>query len=165
MDDDTNPNSRAHKYMGDIAEELLEKFVSQKQSNYFFAKCEEEGPKSKWCGMAKEFSDDTDYSKLKENGGLNEWVMRLVEKKILPTMSKKELLQTINEYGPGMPETTPGTAPTITPTKTPAPTKPGRKTPYQPKHRPKPKAKDDTEEVFPSLLQFKSLFNDDHETE
>ena len=36
-------------------------------------------------------ADDTDYSKLKENGGLNEWVMNLVEKKILPSMSKKEL--------------------------------------------------------------------------
>ena len=160
MDDDTNPHSAAHKYEGDIAEELLEKFVSQKQSNYFFAKCKEEGPKSKWCGMAKEFADDTNYDTLKENGGLNEWVMKLVEKNILPSMTKKELLQTINEYGPGMPATTPGTTPTITPTKTPSPTKPGRKTPYQPKHKPKPKAKvkDDTEEIFPSLLQFDSLF-------
>ncbi len=167
MDDDTDPTSRAHKagMEGDIAEELLEKFVSQKQSNYFFAKCEEEGPKSKWCGMAKEFADDTDYSKLKETDTLNEWVMNLMEKKILPQMTKKEFLQTLKEYGPGMPSIAPGTAPTTTPTKTPSPTKPGRKTPYQPKHKPKPKAKDDTEEVFPSWLQFNSLFNNTDQKE
>ena len=110
--------------------------------------------------MAKEFANDTNYDKLKEDGGLNEWVMSLVEKNILPSMSKKELLQTISEYGSGMPQTTPEISPTTTPTITPSPTKPGRKSPYQPKHKPKPKAKvkDDTEEIFPSSLQFDSLF-------
>jgi len=47
-------------------DQLNEKFASKKQQKYFYAKCGEGKTKEqkKWCKMAKEFSDDTDFDKL-----------------------------------------------------------------------------------------------------
>ena len=49
-------------------EQLNEKFASKKQQKYFYAKCGEGKTKEqkKWCKMAKEFSDDTNFDKLPE---------------------------------------------------------------------------------------------------
>ena len=62
---------------------IYEEFASKDQQQYFFAKCEQEGPQSKWCNMAKEFAADTpDFSKLPkkvQSEMIEEWVTRLVE--------------------------------------------------------------------------------------
>lgn len=117
--------------------EVTEKFRSKAQQGYFFAKCEEEGPKSKWCKMADEFADDTkDFSKLPEKvkaeeiRQIEESIVSLVKKYVPKTMSKKDLMNLL-EQGPGTKEA---------PVKTPTRTKPERKTPYKPKHKPAPKA-------------------------
>ena len=49
-------------------DQLNEKFASKKQQKYFYAKCGEGKTKEqkKWCKMAKEFSDDTNFDKLPE---------------------------------------------------------------------------------------------------
>lgn len=118
-------------------EEVDEEFKSKAQQGYFFAKCEEEGPKSKWCKMADEFADDTkDFSKLPEKvraeeiRQIEESIVSLVKKYVPKTMSKKDLMNLL-EQGPGTKEA---------PVKTPTRTKPERKTPYKPKHKPAPKA-------------------------
>ena len=74
---------------------IYEEFASKDQQKYFFAKCKTEGPKSKWCKMAKEFAADTkDFSALPEkvqSEMIEEWVTRLVEnegKTIKVTKSK-----------------------------------------------------------------------------
>ena len=127
MDDDSD-NDRS---------EMGEEFKSKAQQGYFFAKCEEEGPKSKWCKMADEFADDTkDFSKLPEKvkaeeiRQIEESIVSLVRKYVPKTMSKKDLMNLL-EQGPGTKEA---------PVKTPTRTKPERKTPYKPKHKPAPKA-------------------------
>jgi len=119
--------------------ETTEEFKSKSQQKYFFAKCEEEGPKSKWCKMADEFADDTeDFSKLPEKvkkeeiRKIEESLVSLVKKHIPKIMSKKDLLK-LTEQGPGTKEA---------PVKTPTRTKPDRKSPYKPKHKPAPKAGD-----------------------
>ena len=129
-------------------EEMKEKFRSKAQQGYFFAKCEEEGPKSKWCKMAREFADDTkDFSKLPEKvknesykrkvRQLENKILSLLESENKPSMTKKDLLNLL--------ENTPGTkeAPVVVPTKTPS--KPERKSPFKPKHKPKPKGSSDVE--------------------
>tara|TARA_B110000858_G_scaffold109068_1_gene124602 strand:- start:10477 stop:11661 length:1185 start_codon:yes stop_codon:yes gene_type:complete len=120
-------------------EEVGEEFKSKSQQKYFFAKCEEEGPKSKWCKMADEFADDTkDFSKLPEKvkkeeiRQIEESLVSLVKKHIPKTMSKKDLLD-LTEQSPGVKEV---------PVKAPTRTKPDRKSPYKPKHKPAPKAGD-----------------------
>lgn len=160
--------------------ETSEEFKSKSQQKYFFAKCEEEGPKSKWCKMADEFADDTeDFSKLPEKVETNEgtkcWkgyekkgmktmfgkrvpncvkkeskeetirqieesLVSLVKKYVSETMTKKDLMNLLEQ--PGTKEA---------PVKTPTRTKPERKTPYQPKHKPAPKAADT--EVAPSRVK------------
>ena len=49
-------------------DQLNEKFASKKQQKYFYAKCGDGKTKEqkKWCKMAKEFSDDTNFDKLPE---------------------------------------------------------------------------------------------------
>lgn len=46
--------------------ELMEKFASQKQQKYFFAKCGDGKTKEekKWCKMAEEFAEKTNFKKL-----------------------------------------------------------------------------------------------------
>jgi len=124
-------------YQDGMDEEVDEEFRSKSQQRYFFAKCEEEGPKSKWCKMADEFADDTkDFSKLPEKvkseeiRQIEESIVSLVKKYVPKTMSKKDLMNLL-EQGPGTKEA---------PVKTPTRTKPERKTPYKPKHKPAPKA-------------------------
>ena len=133
MDDDSD-NNRSQ-----MGEEVGEEFKSKSQQKYFFAKCEEEGPKSKWCKMADEFADDTkDFSKLPEKvkkeeiRQIEESLVSLVKKHIPKTMSKKDLLD-LTEQSPGVKEV---------PVKAPTRTKPDRKSPYKPKHKPAPKAGD-----------------------
>lgn len=144
MDDDSD-NNRSE--MGES--EIEEKFRSKAQQGYFFAKCEEEGPKSKWCKMADEFASDTkDFSKLPEK--VKEESIRQIEeslvsliRKYIPeeTMTKKDLLNML-EQAPGTKEA---------PVKTPTRTRPERKSPYKPKHKPAPKAADT--EVAPSRVK------------
>ena len=152
MDDDS-VNDR--KMMQDS--ELEEKFESKSQQRYFFAKCEEEGPKSKWCKMADEFASKTkNFKKLPEKvkemsyeekvRQIEESLVSLVNKHLSEMITKEQLL--------GMVEADTKEAPTKTPTKTPS--KPERKTPYQPKHQPKPKAKLPKELSFDELnIQFR----------
>jgi hypothetical protein len=126
MDDDSDNN----------LSEMGEEFKSKSQQGYFFAKCEEEGPKSKWCKMADEFAADTDFSKLPEKvkaeeiRQIEESIVSLVKKYVPKTMSKKDLMDLLKE-SPGTKEA---------PVKIPTRTKPERKTPYKPKHKPAPKA-------------------------
>lgn len=56
---DGDPNSIQEK-------ELMEKFASQKQQKYFFAKCGDGKTKEqkKWCKMAEEFAEKTNFKKL-----------------------------------------------------------------------------------------------------
>lgn len=142
MDDDSD-NNRSE--MGE--EEIKEKFRSKAQQGYFFARCEEEGPKSKWCKMADEFAADTkNWKKLPEKvkegkiRQIEESLVNLVRKYIPETMTKKDLMNLLEQ--PGTKEA---------PVKTPTRTKPERKTPYQPKHKPAPKAADT--EVAPTRVK------------
>jgi hypothetical protein len=86
--------------------EMTEKFESKSQQRYFFAKCKESGPKSKWCKMADEFASKTKNfkklpEKVKESNQkiVENAIMKLVEKHISPRMTKGELLQTLSEQG------------------------------------------------------------------
>ena len=142
MDDDSD-NNRSEMGEG----EVMEKFRSKAQQGYFFAKCEEEGPKSKWCKMADEFAADTkNWKKLPEKvkesqiRQIEESLVSLVRKYIPETMTKKDLMNLLEQ--PGTKEA---------PVKTPTRTKPERKTPYQPKHKPAPKAADT--EVAPTRVK------------
>jgi hypothetical protein len=93
---------------------------------------------------------------------IEESLIKLVQKHITPSMTKKDLLNLV-ENGPGTKE-----APTKAPTKTPS--KPERKSPYKPKHQPAPKAKGDDETFameLPSFLKFDNLnikFSDEKES-
>jgi len=72
----------------DIIKGLIsEKFVSKAQQKYFYAKCDDSSNKEekKWCKMAKEFSDDTDFSKLKDK-----------KETINSKMKKGQLMEYIN---------------------------------------------------------------------
>lgn len=127
--------------------EVTEKFRSKAQQGYFFAKCEEEGPKSKWCKMADEFAADTkNWKKLPEKvkneeiRQIEESLVSLVKKYVSETITKKDLMNLLEQ--PGTKEA---------PVKTPTRTKPERKTPYQPKHKPAPKAADT--EVAPTRVK------------
>jgi len=127
--------------------ETSEEFKSKSQQKYFFAKCEEEGPKSKWCKMADEFAADTkNWKKLPEKvkneeiRQIEESLVSLVKKYVSETMTKKDLMNLLEQ--PGTKEA---------PVKTPTRTKPERKTPYNPKHKPAPKAADT--EVAPTRVK------------
>ncbi len=86
--------------------EMTEKFESKSQQNYFFAKCKESGPKSKWCKMADEFASKTkNFKKLPEKVDeskqrvIEKALMQMVERHISPRMTKGDLLQTLSEQG------------------------------------------------------------------
>jgi uncharacterized membrane protein YheB (UPF0754 family) len=100
--------------------EIDEKFESKKQQKYFFAKCGDGKTKEqkKWCKMADEFAEKTNFAKLPEKkkvasvvsnlhmknldqtttpnveifgeSEIEKHIMRLVEKHITPKMSKKD---------------------------------------------------------------------------
>jgi hypothetical protein len=83
---------------------------------------------------------------------IEESLIKLVQKHITPSMTKKDLLNLV-EQSPGTKE-----APTKAPTKTPS--KPGKRRWNQPKHKPAPKAKKDDETFamqLPSFLKFDNL--------
>jgi hypothetical protein len=151
--------------LGMFEGEVDEKFESKSQQRLFYAKCEEEGPKSKWCKMAKEFSDDTkDFDSLPEkvNEGTKCWKgyekkgMKTMFGKRVPNCVKKEStedkIRQIEENIVSLIKKSQGKMltkgdilseqPSIAPAR---PTvkpgvKPERGTPYKPKHSPKPKA-------------------------
>ena len=202
MADDTDPDSPAHKYMGDIAEtltkkELEEVAVSKKQFNFYqmVKACKESGYKD--CGDGRnnneikntakdmslkqinDYTETTNPEKLPTSAPKTEavnrkmvenWLMGLVEKYERPSMSKKRLLQTLNEIAV---MNSPAPAPVKTPTRTKPGTTPKRRkgSPYNPKPGPKPNPKagntdsdiEDAKHELPSWLDFESLFTN-HET-
>ena len=162
-------NSNADDGMGMFEtitkKELMEKFASKAQQKYMFANKPKAAKK-----LASKMTKG-DYKKLPEYVSGDEpideslvenWIMGLVEKYERPSMTKSQLLDTLNEIVMMDAPTTAPTKPGIdTPTK---PKKPGRKNPYLPKHKPKPKAMDndveDAKYELPSWLDFDSLFTD-----
>jgi hypothetical protein len=104
---------------GEKAEgEVTEKFESKAQQGFFWAKCNTSKgvKKKKWCEMAKEFSDSTSKKQYKDmpekkhpektvkrsteedyEKRLEEQIFNMIEKHIEPSMTKGELLKTIQE--------------------------------------------------------------------
>jgi hypothetical protein len=99
-------------------DELSEKFESKAQQGLFWAKCKNSTGKTKekWCKMAEEFSDSTSKKQYKDmpdkkhpektvKKKTNEDLERYLEDKIVtmldehinPTMTKGQLLKTLNE--------------------------------------------------------------------
>lgn len=102
--------------------EIKEKFESKAQQGLFWAKCKNSTGKTKekWCKMAKEFSDSTSKKQYKDmpekkhpektvkrktkkrtdenyEKYLEEQIFNMIEKHIEPSMTKGELLKTIQE--------------------------------------------------------------------
>jgi len=138
--------------LGMFEGEVEEKFESKSQQKLFYAKCEEEGPKSKWCKMAKEFSDDTkDFDSLPEKKKeskeekirqIEESIVSLIKKTKGKMFTKGDILSEQPSIAPARPTVKPGV-------------KPERGTPYKPKHSPKPKAGE--ERGLPEFLKFSNL--------
>jgi hypothetical protein len=170
--------------LGMFEGEIKEKFKSKSQQRLFYAKCKEEGPKSKWCKMAKEFSDDTkDFKSLPEKVSeeekirqIEESIVSLIKRDKNKVLTKKDILREAEPRTvPKVPTIKPGTKPErgtpYSPKHSPKPkagtevkpaqpkvdpgTKPERGTPYSPKHSPKPKA--GNEGGLPEFLTFKNL--------
>lgn len=128
--------------MGMFEGEVSEKFESKSQQRLFWAKCDNartEKAKKKWCKWAKEFSDDTDFSKLpekKKDKKLEESLTKLVEKYIPESISKKELMSLIES------STRTKEAPGEKTKEKESPSKPKRKNPFkiEPAQKPGPKA-------------------------
>jgi hypothetical protein len=134
--------------LGMFEGEIGEKFVSKAQQGLFYAKCEEEGPKSKWCKMAKEFSDDTkDFKSLPKKVSKEEKI-RHVEESILSLIRKNQ--GKVITKGDILQEAEPRTVPK-TPTIKPG-VKPERSTPYKPKHPTKPKAGTEVKPAEPKVM-------------
>lgn len=101
--------------------EIKEKFESQAQRNFFWAKCNTSKgvKKQKWCEMAREFEDSTSeeqsetmpkkkhpektvkYKKEKTNENLQKFIentiVEMLEKKVDARMTKKDLLEAIKK--------------------------------------------------------------------
>ena len=140
MDDDSGNDRSMMKEM-----EVTEKFQSKAQQKLFWAKCENsrtEKAKKKWCKWAKEFSADTDFSKLPEKKKkdvkeLEESLTKLVEKHIPEHITKSKLMEMLEGSTKSAP------APTKVPTVKPGEkVKPGKKNPFkiEPAQKPNPKA-------------------------
>lgn len=106
--------------------EMTEKFESKSQQGLFWAKCNNSKgkEKTKWCNMAKEFSDSTtkkDYKKMPEKKNpektveykkkvqkesneqyLEDRIMEMIEKNINPRITKGDLKKNISERSEGM---------------------------------------------------------------
>jgi len=106
--------------------ELEEKFESKSQQGLFWAKCNNSKgkEKTKWCKMAKEFSDDTtkkDYKKMPEKihpektvdykkkaqkesyeKFLEDRIVEMVHNHVNPKLTKGEIKKTIQEKSEGM---------------------------------------------------------------
>jgi len=103
-------------------------------------------------GLPKKVEKTKKESYIRNVKMIEESLIKLVQKHITPSMTKKDLLNLV-EQSPGTKE-----APTKTPTKTPS--KPGKRRWNQPKHKPAPKAKKDDETFamqLPSFLHFDNL--------
>jgi len=143
------PKSEVSKAVLDMVDSMTEKELED------FA-----GTKHK--GLPKKVEKTKKESYIRNVKMIEESLIKLVQKHITPSMTKKDLMDLV-EQGPGTKE-----APTKTPTKTPS--KPERKNPYQPKHKPAPKAKKDDETFamqLPSFLKFDNLnitFSDEKES-
>ena len=175
-----NPNNDKKMDNNDVdgmsESEIKEKAVSKQQQKFFgVVKAMQKGDipmKGKAGEAAKEMSkkDVTDFAETPHKGlptkventkkesyirnvkMIEESLIKLVQKHITPSMTKKDLLNLV-EQSPGTKE-----APTKTPTKTPS--KPGKRRWNQPKHKPAPKAKKDDETFamqLPSFLHFDNL--------
>ena len=126
--------------------EITEKFQSKSQQKFFFVKCRTartEKSKKKWCKMAKEFADDTDFSKLPEKKKkdvkeLEENLTKLVERHIPEHITKAKLMEMLEGSTKSAP------APTKVPTVKPGEKvkQPGKKNPFkiEPSQKPNPKA-------------------------
>jgi hypothetical protein len=144
MDDDLSPKNNDRKMVGET--EVTEKFQSKAQQKLFWAKCENsrtEKAKKKWCKWAKEFSDDTDFSKLPEKKKkdvkeLEENLTKLVERHIPEHITKAKLMEMLEGSTKSAP------APTKVPTVKPGEKvkQPGKKNPFkiEPSQKPNPKA-------------------------
>lgn len=93
--------------------ELKEKFESQSQQNFFWAKCNTSKgvKKNKWCELAREFSDSTSkkqYKTMPKNKNpekmdesyekfLEDKIVGMIERRIEPKMTKGDILKTISE--------------------------------------------------------------------
>jgi hypothetical protein len=106
--------------------EITEKFESKSQQGLFWAKCNNSKgkEKTKWCKMAKEFSDDTtkkDYKKMPEKihpektvdykkksqkesyeKFLEDRIVEMVHNHVNPRLTKGEIKKTIQEKSEGM---------------------------------------------------------------
>ena len=143
MDDDLSPKNNDRKMVGET--EVTEKFQSKAQQKLFWAKCENsrtEKAKKKWCKWAKEFSDDTDFSKLPEKKKkdvkeLEENLTKLVERHIPEHITKAKLMEMLEGSTKSAP------APTKVPTVKPGEKvkQPGKKNPFkiEPSQKPNPK--------------------------
>jgi len=149
------------KKMG--SEPVSEAFKSKSQQGLFFAKCEEEGPKSKWCKMAREFSDDTKNWKSlpdkvkKKKSEKKEEMVRQLEESIVSLIrqhkntffTKKNLMNMIIE------DTETAPAPVRTPTK--VPTTPKRRP--TPNVKPKNPKAEDNDKKIPDWFSLDSIMS------
>ncbi len=146
-DDETNmPNDGMDDDSGTNEREITEKFQSKSQQKFFFVKCRTartEKSKKKWCKMAKEFANDTDFSTLPEKKKkdvkeLEENLTKLVERHIPEHITKAKLMEMLESSTKSAP------APTKVPTVKPGEKvkQPGKKNPFkiEPAQKPNPKA-------------------------
>jgi hypothetical protein len=93
--------------------EVSEKFESQSQQNFFWAKCNTSKgvKKNKWCELAREFSDSTSKKQYKTmpkkknpekmdesyEKFLEDKIVGMIERRIEPKMTKGDILKTISE--------------------------------------------------------------------
>jgi len=117
MDDDSSDD---RSMMGMAESKINEKFESKAQQGLFWARCGKDKTKEekKWCKMAREFSDSTSkkqYDKMpdkkhpektvkvkkKTNENLEKFledqILTMVESKIAPRMTKKDLVEAIKK--------------------------------------------------------------------
>tara|TARA_R110000868_G_scaffold371615_1_gene635329 strand:- start:39 stop:1202 length:1164 start_codon:yes stop_codon:yes gene_type:complete len=110
---DLNGSLKAQLPSDAKVEPISEKFESKAQQGFFWAKCNTSKgvKKKKWCEMAKEFSDSTSKKQYKDmpektvkrkteenyEKQLEEQIFNMIEKHIEPSMTKGELLRTIQE--------------------------------------------------------------------
>jgi hypothetical protein len=93
--------------------EMRERFESQSQQNFFWAKCNTSNgvKKKKWCELAREFSDSTSKKQYKtmpkkknpekmdesSEKFLEDRIVEMIERHIDPKMTKGDILKTISE--------------------------------------------------------------------
>ena len=99
---------------GEVTEvDVNEKFESQSQQNFFWAKCNTSKgvKKNKWCELAREFSDSTSKKQYKTmpkkknpekmdesyEKFLEDKIVGMIERRIEPKMTKGDILKTISE--------------------------------------------------------------------